>query len=35
MDGTDGVMLSGETANGDFPTDAVLMMRNTCVEVLG
>ena len=32
IDGTDAVMLSGETANGEFPRDAVLMMCNTCLE---
>lgn len=32
IDGTDCVMLSGETANGDFPTAAAEMMANICVE---
>mmetsp|Transcript_6199 Transcript_6199/g.10318 ORF Transcript_6199/g.10318 Transcript_6199/m.10318 type:complete len:502 (-) Transcript_6199:1062-2567(-) len=32
LDGSDVVMLSGETANGEFPADAVNMMANTCVE---
>lgn len=32
IDGTDCVMLSGETANGDFPTAAAQMMANICVE---
>lgn len=32
LDGTDCVMLSGETANGEFPNDALRMMASTCVE---
>merc|ERR1712032_875057 len=32
LDGTDAVILSGETANGEHPTAAVSIMARTCVE---
>jgi len=32
LDGTDAVMLSGETASGEFPVEACSYMRRICVE---
>ena len=32
LDGSDVVMLSGETANGKFPEQAVMTMRRICEQ---
>merc|ERR1719253_275224 len=35
LDGTDAVMLSGETANGKFPEESVAMLRHICEQAEG
>merc|ERR1719169_201413 len=35
LDGTDAVMLSGESANGKFPEESVAMLRKICEQACG